>query len=223
MTDIMTTDTQLAPDTKKTSKSRRHRRHRTSSSTKKKWIKILASTTTVSLILVACLSVLALINNREITQLSIANKKQERELNQLRPQVKEQEKQITELIQNRLPTLQSIQFDKVTLLEHEYLKNIVFTLTGKANINRYEFRMTAFNKGLNLIHPEFKIIFFNHLGIQVKELLIGVDNQGIPILEPLEPTESRSFSASIKLLAEDEQPQYFKIESKPSQNITFIE
>ncbi len=162
-------------------------------------------------------------NNREITQLTIANVKQGRELNQLRPQVEEQEKQITELVQNRLPTLQSIEFDKVTPLEHEYLKNIVFTLTGKAHVNRYEFRMTAFNRGLNLIHPEFKIIFFNHLGIQVKELQLGIDKNGDPVLEPLEPSESRSFSSSIKLSSNDEQPKYFKIKTKPSQNIKFID
>lgn len=218
----MTTDRELAPNTKKkTSHRRRHRR--TSSSSRKKWIKILAASTVVLLLVVIGLTILALMSSREIELLTTTNKKQALELQTLRPQVIEQARQITELVQHRLPTLQRIQFDKVTQLKHEYLKNIVFTLTGKTNVNRYEFRMTAFNKGLNLIHPEFKIIFFNHLGIQVKELPIGTDEQGVRVLEPLEPTESRSFSASIKLLSDDEQPQYFKIESKPSQNITFIE
>ena len=162
-------------------------------------------------------------SNQEIKQLTIANAKQARELRQLRPQVTEQAKQITELVHNRLPTLQLIKFDKVTPLKHEYLKNIVFTLTGKAHINRYEFKMTAHNKGLNLIHPEFKIIFFNHLGIQVKELRLGIDENGVPVLDPLEPNESRSFSASIKLSSDEEQPRYFKINTRSTRNIKFID
>ena len=222
MTDIMTADNKLASHSN-TKSHRQHRTHRrlSSSSTHKSWISILI--TILWVILVTGLIILALINSKKIDRLTLTNQQQARELQQLRPQAEQQGMEIAELVQNRLPSLQTVQLDQVIKLKHHYLKNIVFTLTGKFNINRYEFKITGYNKGLAPVRPEFKVVFFSYLGIQLSEARIGMDKDDKPTLEALQTGESRSFSDSIQLSSDDEQPRYFKIISPASRDITFLD
>ncbi|RLA23856.1 MAG: hypothetical protein DRQ61_02700 [Gammaproteobacteria bacterium] len=66
------------------------------------------------------------------------------------------------------------------------------------------------NRNLLPVRPEVKILFFDHVGIQVGVSELGMGN-GLPITEPLERGEIRSYSSSLEL-ADDLEPQYFQVQ-----------
>ena len=142
--------------------------------------------------------------------LVISERKQSEELQQLRPQVEKLRKEVTALTESRLPGLRRLELDKVLVLNQAYVKNVVFTVSGKGDDLKYEYKMTARNASLNLVHPQVDILFFDRLGIQVGISRIGVNKEGAPTLDILERGESRSYSQNIALNGEN-RPEYFRL------------
>lgn len=149
---------------------------------------------------------------KELNDLNLLQAKQERELERLRPQLVQLEKELAELVKKRLPGLYPLEFDKVIPIEEQYIQNIVFTLIGKEENRNYEFKLTLRNGGLTAVHPIVKVIFFDHLGIQVAASSIGVDEKGMPTLDVLERGEMRSYTQVISLSAGRE-AKYFTVET----------
>lgn len=149
---------------------------------------------------------------KEVNDLNLLQAKQERELARLRPQLLQLEEALAELVKQRLPGLYPLEFDKVIPIEKQYIHNIIFTLIGKEEDRNYEFKLTLKNSGLTPVHPIVKVIFFDHLGIQVADSMIGVDEKGVPTLDVMERGGVRSYTQAIRLRPGKE-AKYFAVES----------
>jgi hypothetical protein len=143
--------------------------------------------------------------------LSVAvEQKLQRELAGLKPKIEAMSSEIESLTLNRLPGLVKLTYDKVLPVGNQYIKNIVFTQTGNEKIRRYEYKVVMDNRNLLPVRPEAKILFFDRVGIQVGVSELGMGN-GLPITEPLERGEIRSYHSSIEL-SDDLEPEYFQVQ-----------
>lgn len=117
--------------------------------------------------------------------------------------------ELAELVKSRLPGLKELAFDKVIPVDRRYVKNIVFTLTGKNSQKRFEYKTVLENTTPVAIEPQIQVIFFDRLGIQVGQAAIenvlpdGKQN-------PLEPGEARSYYNHIQF-SQSQSPHYFKV------------
>lgn len=144
-------------------------------------------------------------------ELTLSERKQQQELDILRPQAQKLRADIETLGKGGLPELTRLEFDKVLTMDQDYVKNVVFTVSGKGNDRVYEYKMVMHNGSLNLIHPQVDILFFDPQGIQVGMSRLGVQNDGVtPTLEVMERGEIRSFSSQIQL-SDNAKPGYFRL------------
>ncbi len=146
----------------------------------------------------------------ENLELNLSERKQTQELDILRPQSQKLRADIEALSQSRLPDLTPLEFDKVLAMDQDYVKNIVFTVSGKGSEKAYEYKIVMHNGTLNMIHPQVDILFFDPLGIQVGISRLGVQNDGTPTLEVMDRGEIRSFSSQIQL-SDTAKPSYFRL------------
>ncbi|GAB6066921.1 hypothetical protein JCM13664_02390 [Methylothermus subterraneus] len=149
---------------------------------------------------------------KEVNDLTLLQAKQERELERLRPRLAQLERELAELVKQRLPGLYPLEFDKVIPIDKEYVQHILFTRIGKAEDRNYEFKLTLRNGDLTAVHPIVRVMFFDHLGIQVASAAVGVDDKGVPTLDVLERGEVRSYVQVISLPSGKE-AKYFRIET----------
>lgn len=147
---------------------------------------------------------------RETNYLTVIERKQARELEAMRPELDQLKAEVAELVKSRIPNLNPLKFDEVITVEEGYVRNIVFTLAKKNDVKQYEYKMVMDNRGLTAVHPDIKLLFFNHIGIQVGGSEIGVDKDGEPTLEVLERGEIRTRSSVVEL-SEEADPSYFLI------------
>jgi hypothetical protein len=146
----------------------------------------------------------------ENLDLVLAERKQTQELQALRPRIEKLQSDIDMLTRARLPDLAPLEFDKVIAVDKDYVKNVVFTLSGKGSQKAYEYKVVMHNGSLNLVHPQADILFFDDLGIQVGISRLGVQKDGTPTLEMMDRGEIRSFSSKLELI-EDVTPKYFRL------------
>jgi len=123
-------------------------------------------------------------------------------------QIKTLENEIKELTLNRLPGLMGLNYDEVLKVNEQYVKNIVFTRTGKKGAHLYEYKVVLENHDAAL-QPALKVILFNRSGVQVgmSELSNKVEQGGITRLDR---DEVRSHYAVVQL-AEKAEPEYFQV------------
>ncbi len=148
---------------------------------------------------------------KELYQTTVLQRKQAQELARLRPRVSALEAQLDELVHGRLPGLRPLEFDKVIPVDKDYVRNILFTQTGKPGDYRYEYKLTLKNDGLTAVHPIVRVLFFDRAGIQVASSSIGVDRDGQPTLDVLERGEVRSYDQEVPSLRGKE-ARYFRVE-----------
>lgn len=174
-------------------------------------IYILGATAFILFLLLLMVSIRLSLYAKEVHDLTVLQHKQEQELALLRPKVASLEAEIAELVQGRLPGLKPLEFDKVIPVKKKYVRNIIFTLIGTEDDHSYEYKLTLKNDGLTAVHPIVRVIFFDHLGIQMGYSTIGVDEDNVPTLDVLERGEVRSYTKVVNL-PNGRQPRYFKIE-----------
>ena len=149
---------------------------------------------------------------KEVYDLTLLQAKQERELEHLRPRVAQLEQELAELVKHRLPGLYPLEFDKLIPIDKQYVQHIIFTRIGKEEDRNYEFKLTLKNGDLTAVHPIVRVIFFDHLGIQLASATVGVDDKGVPTLDVLERSEVRSYVQVVRLPAGKE-ARYFSVET----------
>ncbi|MEE9395773.1 MAG: hypothetical protein V3V31_02050 [Methylococcales bacterium] len=188
-------------------------KQRRSKSKSSKFLTILSVACAALFLLALALGVKVAMNGREVTDLTVLQRKQAQKLAILEPKLAEMEEEIAALVQSRLPHLTALGFDKVLPVDKKYVKNIAFTLAGKGGKKRYEYKMVMDNRSLVSVHPHVQIIFFDKVGIQVGMSELGVDTDGMPTLDVLERGEIRSHVSQVKL-TDNTDPQYFAVRIK---------
>ncbi len=137
--------------------------------------------------------------------------KKEEALKQLQDALQGVRQELDALVQERLPHLYEIEFDKVLPVEHGYVRNIVFTLTKRGDNYRYEYKLVTENNGSLKVRPNFRVLVFDRAGIQ-----IGADT--VSGIASLYPGDSGSHSSQIDFFR-DAEPAYFYVdlESRPQE------
>ena len=116
-----------------------------------------------------------------------------------------------ELVNERIPGLQSLAYDETILVSRKYVRNIVFTLANKNASPSYEYRVVLSNDGLATVIPDVRVLMFDPLGVQLGIAEITVDSMDNGEGEfTLEPGEVRTHSGTIQFFSADE-PQYFRL------------
>ena len=123
-------------------------------------------------------------------------------------QIKTLEKDIEELTLNRLPGLIALSYDEVLTIDKQYVKNIVFTRTGKKGTRLYEFKIVLENRN-GALQPTLKILLFNRSGVQVGISELGNSTEHGSITR-LDRDEVRSHYAVVQL-PNDSEPEYFQV------------
>ena len=190
--------------------SRGSSRKHSSRSKQRKLVLILSAGLAVSFVLNLVLGAKLGTYARDAALSVAVEKKLQRELSALQPKLEKMAAEIESLTLQRLPGLVELTYDKVLPVGQQYIKNIVFTQTGSDEEKRYEYKVVMDNRNLLPVRPEVKILFFDRVGVQVGQAELGMGN-GLPITEPLERGEVRSYSSSI-VLSDDLAPQYFQVQ-----------
>ena len=113
------------------------------------------------------------------------------------------------LVQGRIPGLLPLKYDETITPEHQYIRNIIFTMVKNGQQENYEYRLVIQNDTLSVIHPMVEILLFNDIGIQIG--LSRVQHKAVSTATgraSLDPGEVRSYTATIDLIR-DEDPHYF--------------
>jgi|GEM_PF-1004470 len=123
-------------------------------------------------------------------------------------QIKTLNNEIKELTLNRLPGLTGLNYDEVLKIDKQYVKNIVFTRTGKKGAHLYEYKVVLENHDPAL-QPALKVILFNRSGVQVgmSELSNKIEYGSITRLDQ---DEVRTHYAVVQL-ADKAEPEYFQV------------
>ena len=122
--------------------------------------------------------------------------------------IKTLESEIEALTLNRLPGLINLNFDEVIKVDKHYVKNIVFTRTGKKDNHLYEYKVVLENHN-SALQPALKILLFDRNGVQVgmSELSHKTDQGGITRLDQ---DEVRTHYSVVQL-PDDSEPEYFQV------------
>jgi hypothetical protein len=150
-----------------------------------------------------------------VTSLSNANAilseelfKSEQQLKELRPRLEATDRELKMLMEGRFPNLHPLTPDEVIPVQEQYIKNIVFTVTNHGAEERHEYKLVMENSYHHKVHPNFRLMVFDKLGVQV-----GVD--ALVAAEGLKVGESRSHSSTLDVFM-NSQPRYFAIDFETS-------
>lgn len=122
--------------------------------------------------------------------------------------IKTLESEIQALTLNRLPGLINLNFDEVIEVDKHYVKNIVFTRTGKKGHHLYEYKVVLENHNAAL-QPALKILLFDRSGVQVgmSSLSNKTEQGGIARLDQ---DEVRTHYSVVQL-PDSSEPEYFQV------------
>lgn len=148
----------------------------------------------------------------ENDQISAEFYKQARQLTATTEALEKLQGEMKTLLQGRLPHLVPLEYDKAIPITHKYLRNIIFTLIKAQGRVATEYRVVLQNDTLSVIHPEVKILLFDHVGIQIGSAEI-ISTALTADEAVLDPGEVRSYSGSIELFQEGD-PHYFLVTAR---------
>lgn len=119
------------------------------------------------------------------------------------------ERDLASHVTGKLPDLNPLTYDKVIEVDQQYVKNLVFSVSRKADTTSYEYQLVMHNRSPIVIQPRVKILLFDRNGLQ-----IGIsDLKGLKD-NVLIPEETRSLHEVFEILLEDREPAYFMIITK---------
>ena len=186
----------------------RRRRHEIQS----RYIKLLvvfAGVTALILLVLAKFTIEGL--ESENQALTIKFRKQAIQIDQSEARIKTLRQDIRVLVQERIPNLHPLAFDETITLNQQYLRDIIFTLTGVGSAKEYEYRVVLQNDSLETVHTFVKVFLFDRLGIQ---LGMTRNSKYSTLSEAdfitLQPGEIRSYSSKVPV-DRNETPHYFLV------------
>jgi len=189
--------------------SRRYSRHRRSKS--RRWlVPVLYLALFLMFVALFVMAVNLQVSRKEVADLSALQRKHERRLAVIEPRIQQLETENAALVQSRLPGLELLEMDQVIPLDRTYVKNIIFSLAGKGENKRYEYRVVMDNREGRIISPDIKVFIFDRNGIQVGASHLKTKEKGEGTLKILEAGETRSH-ADFVALDRDAEPAYFLV------------
>lgn len=122
------------------------------------------------------------------------------------------EREMLSLMENRIPGLSEIVFNKLLDVNDQYLLNVTFSEVGVGEDKTLEYHAMLANYGSRMLLPQVKILLFNDFGLQVGMVKLAQSHAtGTVLLADLEPGETRSYHARIPLEI-DAAPKYYLLD-----------
>jgi len=190
----------------------RHRRSRGGSRNERKLRRLQLACVAA---LAACLFALLVLGmllaraNGEREQLLFELRRVERDLAAASAELERVHAERAALVEQRLPDLAPLEYDRTIDVDEAYVRNISFTLVRRAEESSHEFRLVLSNDTLNRVAPRVEVLLFDALGVQVGRAQVEMDGEGEN--GALEPGEVRSYSGTVDL-DRDIAPRYFLLD-----------
>ena len=123
-------------------------------------------------------------------------------------QIQTLKSEIQELTLNRLPGLIALNYDAVLQINNHYVKNIVFTRTGKKGTRLYEYKVVLENHD-SALQPALKVLLFDRSGVQVGMSELS-NKPEYGRITRLDQDEIRTHYAVVQL-PDNSEPEYFQV------------
>lgn len=136
-------------------------------------------------------------------------RKLEAKLEETQAALDEREKHLLDLVENRIPGLERISYNKLLDVNDKYVLSITFSETGAGEDKKLEYHAMLVNNGAEMVVPKVKIYVFNEFGLQtgVTELSKEQATSDVALAE-LEPGETRSYHSAVAVERDDEAIYY---------------
>lgn len=194
------------------SRSRRSRRSRASyryDAKIKRYKYLLAGITLVFLVIFTLTWVYIAGRSRTHEQTLLELRKLEKALQAITGELESARSELDTLVRERIPGLQPLSYDEAINVDHELVRNIIFTMVKNGKKRNFEYRLVLHNDTLSVIRPEIEVLLFNDIGIQIGATRVDyTDATDDSARSALDPGEVRSYTSSIDLMR-DENPRYF--------------
>jgi len=135
----------------------------------------------------------------------------EKMLEETRARLKQRESELVNLVENRVPGLQELVFNKLIDVNNRYLLNITFAESGLDADKGIEYHAMLKNETAGVILPDVTIYLFDEFGLQVGITKLERRNATRTAdLAELAPGETRSYHATIEV-DRDKPAKYYMI------------
>lgn len=177
--------------------------HRSRSKTRQiRHLRIAVSALLVVLLVVAMSAILvtAKLNKVEAELLAVdsALRGTARELQAAQLMLEQREHELISLVENRLPGMHRLEFNKLLEIDRDYVVNISFSESGIGESKRIEYHAMLRNDSTGMILPRVTVFLFDEHGLQVgEERLDKMDATTDVLIEELRPGEARSYHETI--------------------------
>ena len=180
--------------------------------TQSRYMKLLGSAAGIAALILLVLAKFSIDGLESENQtLSVKARKQAIQLEESAARIRKLQQDVSVLVDKRIPDLHRLQFDKTIALNQQYVRDVIFTLTGIGSNKEYEYRVVLSNDSLNVAHPFVKVFLFDRLGIQLGMTRTSKYNAISEIdFITLQPGEIRSHSSKVPI-DRNETPYYFLI------------
>lgn len=180
-------------------------RHRSSGKRKQiiyLWMLIFAET----LVLIFLVVRLGMVE-KENNDLTFSERASTEELERLKPEFEKMKADMDRAVRGRLPGLIAIEVDHVIPVNMEYVKNIMFSVSGTKEERKLEYKLLLENNSSYSVTPKLELLFFDKTGLQQGLAKIGFEKDP-NVREVLERAETRSFSGGVDFSG-GTPPEYF--------------
>jgi hypothetical protein len=137
--------------------------------------------------------------------------KSQRLVEEERSRLEEKENALASLLDERLPGLHRIEYNKLVDVNDKYVLNVTFAKSGVEDSKFVEYHALLVNNTQWMLLPQVEIFLFDDVGIQVGGTKLDHDqatnNAALP---ELEPGETRSYHSRIEV-ERDAVPKYYAL------------
>lgn len=135
----------------------------------------------------------------------------EKTLEETRIRLEQRESELVDLVENRIPGLDVLEFNELIDTNNRYVLNVTFAQSGVKDQEGIEYHAMLRNETERMILPNVKIFLFDEFGLQVGVAnLEKMNATRIPDMAELSPGETRSYHANIDI-ERNAVPKYYMI------------
>jgi hypothetical protein len=123
-----------------------------------------------------------------------------RDLADLRAQLDERERDLVALVENRVPGMQALEYNKLLDIHQGYVLNISFAEAGVGETKQLEYHAMLRNDSTSIVEPKVTVYLFDEYGLEVGAATLEKDDatQDYALAE-LRPGETRSYHEPIAI------------------------
>lgn len=145
------------------------------------------------------------------SELDAELRRAEREIDDLRSALVQRESDLAALVENRIPGMKPLEFNKLLDVMEDYVVNVSFAESGVDESKKLEYHAMLRNDTTGVIDPQVTIYLFDQYGLEVGAASLEKDDATQDyVLAELRPGETRSYHEPIEV-KRSAVPVYFMV------------